>query len=32
MVVMFDYAKQTSCPVPADVRKKIAAIEGKPFA
>ena len=31
VVVIFDYAKQTSCPVPADVREKIAAIEGKTF-
>ncbi|MCE9527345.1 MAG: acyl-CoA thioesterase [Planctomycetales bacterium] len=31
VVVVFDYAKQTSCVVPPDVREKISAIEGKTF-
>ena len=32
VVVLFDYAGQKSCAIPAEVRAKIAAIEGKPFA
>ena len=32
VVVLFDYAGQKSCAVPPEVRAKIAAIEGKPFA
>lgn len=31
VVVLFDYARQESCVVPADVRAKISAIEGKSF-
>jgi len=30
--VLFDYAEQKSCAIPAEVRAKIAAIEAKPFA
>lgn len=32
VVVVFDYKEQKSCVIPADVREKIAAIEGKSFA
>lgn len=32
VIVLFDYARQASCVVPADVRAKISAIEGKSFA
>ena len=32
VVVLFDYGQQKSCAIPADVRDKIAAVEGKSFA
>ncbi len=32
VVVVFDYKEQKSCAIPADMREKIAAIEGKSFA
>lgn len=32
VIVLFDYARQESCAVPADVRAKISATEGKAFA
>ena len=32
VVVLFDYGQQKSCLIPANVREKIAAVEGKSFA
>lgn len=32
VVVLFDYSQQKSCAIPANVRDKIAAVEGKSFA
>ncbi|MGI8979091.1 MAG: acyl-CoA thioesterase [Pirellulaceae bacterium] len=31
VVVLFDYGQQKSCVIPADVRDKIAAVEGRSF-